>query len=63
MSTLRTLTNTSRRDFLKASATGSAGLLLAFYLPGVAAGANTPKKNSNQTPTSSSIRKVTFAWW
>ena len=28
----------SRREFLKASATGGAGLLVAFYLPGLAAG-------------------------
>ena len=39
MSTMRTLTNTSRREFLKSTAAGSAGLLLAFYLP---ASASTP---------------------
>ena len=36
MSTMRTPTNASRREFLKSSAAGSAGLLLAFYLPAVA---------------------------
>ena len=33
---MRTLTNPSRREFLKSSAAGSAGLLLAFYLPTIA---------------------------
>jgi isoquinoline 1-oxidoreductase subunit beta len=37
VSTMRTLTNTSRREFLKSSAAASAGLLLAFYLPASAA--------------------------
>jgi isoquinoline 1-oxidoreductase beta subunit len=40
VSTMRTLTNTSRREFLKSTAAGSAGLLLAFYLP---ASASTPE--------------------
>jgi isoquinoline 1-oxidoreductase subunit beta len=33
VSAMRNATHTSRREFLKSSATGSAGLLLAFYLP------------------------------
>jgi isoquinoline 1-oxidoreductase beta subunit len=35
VSTMRTLTNPSRREFLKSSAAGTTGLLLAFYLPAI----------------------------
>jgi isoquinoline 1-oxidoreductase beta subunit len=37
VSNIRPVTNTSRREFLKSSAAGSAGLLLAFYAPALAA--------------------------
>jgi isoquinoline 1-oxidoreductase subunit beta len=40
MSTMRILTNSSRREFLKSTAASSAGLLLAFYLPAIAAPAD-----------------------
>jgi isoquinoline 1-oxidoreductase subunit beta len=43
VSTMRTVTNTSRREFLKSSAAGSAGLLLAFYAPALAATPNAPE--------------------
>ena len=43
MSTMRTVTNTSRREFLKSSAAGSAGLWLAFYVPALAATPNAPE--------------------
>ena len=40
MNTMRTPSNTSRREFLKSSAAGSAGLLLAIYLPAFASAAS-----------------------
>ena len=43
MSTMRSVTNTSRREFLKSGAAGSAGLLLAFYAPALAAAPNAPE--------------------
>jgi isoquinoline 1-oxidoreductase beta subunit len=43
VSTMRSVTNTSRREFLKSSAAGSAGLLLAFYAPALAAAPNAPE--------------------
>jgi isoquinoline 1-oxidoreductase subunit beta len=45
VSTMRTPTNTSRREFLKSSAAGSAGLLLAFYAPAFAAAPNAPEQD------------------
>ena len=45
MSTMRTLNNTSRREFLKSSSAGSAGLLLAFYVPAFAAAPNAPEQD------------------
>jgi isoquinoline 1-oxidoreductase beta subunit len=45
VSTMRTVTNTSRREFLKSSAAGSAGLLLAFYVPAFAAAPNAPEQD------------------
>ena len=44
MSTLRAATNASRREFLKSSAAGSAGLLLAFYVPAFAAAPSAPEQ-------------------
>jgi len=44
VSTLPALTNPSRREFLKTSATGSAGLLLAFCLPAIASAADSPEQ-------------------
>jgi isoquinoline 1-oxidoreductase beta subunit len=43
VSTMRSVTNTSRREFLKSGAAGSAGLLLAFYAPALAAAPNAPE--------------------
>jgi isoquinoline 1-oxidoreductase beta subunit len=43
--TLRTATNTSRREFLKSTAAGSAGLLLAFYLPASASTPGAPEQD------------------
>jgi isoquinoline 1-oxidoreductase beta subunit len=45
VSTMRTLNNTSRREFLKSSSAGSAGLLLAFYVPAFAAAPNAPEQD------------------
>jgi len=45
VSTLRAETNTSRREFLKSSAAGSAGLLLAFYLPASASPPVAPEQD------------------
>jgi len=47
MNTMRTLTNPSRREFLKSSAAGSAGLLLTFYLPAMAATADASEQVFN----------------
>jgi isoquinoline 1-oxidoreductase beta subunit len=44
VSSMRTMANTSRREFLKSSAAGSAGLLLAFYGPAFAATHNAPEQ-------------------
>jgi isoquinoline 1-oxidoreductase subunit beta len=45
VSPMHTATSTSRREFLKSSAAGGAGLLLAFYLPASASTLETPEKD------------------
>src|SRR5271156_6933159 len=42
---MRTLNTPSRREFLKSSAAGSAGLLLAFYLPAIASAADASEQS------------------
>ena len=44
MSTMRASTHASRREFLKSSTVGSAGLLLAFYLPAIASTPDAPEQ-------------------
>jgi isoquinoline 1-oxidoreductase subunit beta len=47
VSTMRTLTNPSRREFLKSTAAGSTGLLLALYLPAMATSADASEQAFN----------------